>query len=457
MRTLPISSLLLVILLSACSLNDLVSARDPERGREIDRSTLYSGEGAIGVLNSARRALSQAMNEATLEVAVLTDELQAVRISPSTSPLFHQLDSRTPILAASHGIHQMGSSAERYLHNARVRANQARGLIRDYSSEEQLRDLMAYAYSIEGFSLLMFAEMFCSGIAITDVDLSGNISFQPELSTTALMEKAMSLFDSALFVDGKDSSLITLATIGKARALLGLGRMQDVLQVLEGRNLFHRYTISYIEGSGPEVTDSTTASYAFWTGDISTVNQYQVTNLEGGNGIRWMSTRATDQDPRVPITLRMIGSDTTFDVIPRQEKFRGGSIDLIIADQSQAHLMVAEAKLFLNPEDPGWLNHVNEVRRSVGLTDTVDPGEGNERIDLLFRERAFTMYLTGSRLGDFRRLIRIYGRRAAQVYPQGAYTQNNYFSIYGDVFVFSPNLSELNLNPLYAGCLNRAP
>ncbi len=50
-----------------------------------------------------------------------------------------------------------------------------------------------------------------------------------------------------------------------------------------------------------------------------------------------------------------------------------------------------------------------------------DPGAQDARLDLLFRERAFWMFLTGRRLGDMRRLIDHYGRDAESVFPTGAH------------------------------------
>jgi hypothetical protein len=57
----------------------------------------------------------------------------------------------------------------------------------------------------------------------------------------------------------------------------------------------------------------------------------------------------------------------------------------------------------------------------AGLTPLTDPGTATARVDLMFRERAFWMYLTGHRLGDLRRLVRQYGRAKESVYPTGAY------------------------------------
>ena len=50
-----------------------------------------------------------------------------------------------------------------------------------------------------------------------------------------------------------------------------------------------------------------------------------------------------------------------------------------------------------------------------------DPGDLDARVDLLFRERAFWLFLSGRRLGDLRRLIEHYGRDPESVFPTGTH------------------------------------
>jgi hypothetical protein len=57
----------------------------------------------------------------------------------------------------------------------------------------------------------------------------------------------------------------------------------------------------------------------------------------------------------------------------------------------------------------------------TALPALTDPGSADARVNLLFQERAFWMYLTGHRLGDLRRLVRQYGRGAETVFPTGNY------------------------------------
>ena len=76
-------------------------------------------------------------------------------------------------------------------------------------------------------------------------------------------------------------------------------------------------------------------------------------------------------------------------------------------------------------------------------------------MDMLFKERAFWMWLTGHRMGDMRRLIRQYRRDQAIVFPVGAMPLRRGESFGTDVNFVVP-FNERN-NPKFAGCIDRNP
>ena len=80
------------------------------------------------------------------------------------------------------------------------------------------------------------------------------------------------------------------------------------------------------------------------------------------------------------------------------------------------------------------------------------PGTPAARVDLLFRERAFWLFLTGHRQGDLRRLIRQYGRAQEEVYPIGPYPGGYQYG--GDVTLPIPPQERVT-NPLFTGCASR--
>jgi hypothetical protein len=93
----------------------------------------------------------------------------------------------------------------------------------------------------------------------------------------------------------------------------------------------------------------------------------------------------------------------------------------------------------------------------ANLPPLTDPGTAAGRVDLLFRERAFWLFLTGHRQGDLRRLIRQYGRTEDQVFPVGTYPNSALGALYGDDVTVPVPLSEQTGNPLFTGCITRDP
>ncbi len=140
--------------------------------------------------------------------------------------------------------------------------------------------------------------------------------------------------------------------------------------------------------------------------------------------------------------------------------------------------MLAEAAF--HADDPSqMLTILNALRTSGTYTvDTTALAGGGQRIDtlwnagigriaelrplqlpatpegqrqLLFAERAAWLFLTGSRQGDLRRLVRIYGLDREQVYPTGTYTVPGYAGVYGTDISFGLRQEEFR-NPLFTGC-----
>jgi hypothetical protein len=142
-------------------------------------------------------------------------------------------------------------------------------------------------------------------------------------------------------------------------------------------------------------------------------------------------------------------------------------MSFMLADGIEARLIQAEVALHTAPEDPTWLAILNQLRATAPIPGTtapnatalpslVDPGPSpNEqaRLALLFRERAYWLFLTGHRQGDLRRLMRDYGQGQEQVYPTGNYLAPG-TSQYG-TDVTAPIPGTEYLNPLFQGCLSR--
>jgi hypothetical protein len=91
-----------------------------------------------------------------------------------------------------------------------------------------------------------------------------------------------------------------------------------------------------------------------------------------------------------------------------------------LATGLEARLIQAEFFMLQN-DQTGYIDQLNLVRDYFQLPELANPATLDERVDLLFSERAFSLFATGQRLWDMRRLVSSYGRSAASVFPTGAY------------------------------------
>ena len=164
--------------------------------------------------------------------------------------------------------------------------------------------------------------------------------------------------------------------------------------------------------------------------------RFTVLGNEGVNGLDFR----TANDPRVPVTRQgaRVGFDN-FTPLWEQQKYPTRDADVPLASGIEARLIEAEAALQVN-NTVTYLQKLNGLRSTVaGLSQLADPGTTAARVNLLFRERAFWLYLTGHRLGDLRRLVNQYSRAVNTVYPIGTDSRGEPF---GTDVVFSVPFDE---------------
>jgi hypothetical protein len=221
--------------------------------------------------------------------------------------------------------------------------------------------------------------------------------------------------------------------------------------------------VSFVAGS------STSSSFARLR---SSIWDLSVSDLEGLNGLDYRSSG----DPRTSTTLQATNQFGRGIYHP-DAYANDGSSPIVLASGVEARLIEAEAAL--QAGDAGWLATLNALRTDgtfdtapnpndsaktdtlwhagtggvAGLPPLEDTGTPDSRIDLLFRERAFWLFLTGHRQADLRRLVRNYGRRESDVYPTGSYPAPGQ-SFGSDVTIPIP-VAESVSNPLFSGCISR--
>jgi hypothetical protein len=204
---------------------------------------------------------------------------------------------------------------------------------------------------------------------------------------------------------------------------------------------------------------------------------FNVADREGENGLNYVSA----QDPRLALDSSLINADGGTWYLPK--KFEVNLSYIPLATGLETQLMLAEAAL-ASGQIGSWLTDLNGLRNGgctvlgadttcavgtgqvpsqlTGLPSLIDPGTDSGRVSLMFRERAFWLFGTETRLGDLRRLSRQYGRDQSTVFPTGVYANGHNPDLpvpipnYGadvDLTLPTPASGLTITNPNYKGCL----
>jgi hypothetical protein len=399
----------------------------------------------------------------------------------------------------------------------RARAIQAIGLLTAYAPDVSPA-LRGQVYTFEGYAELMLAELYCSGVPLSTLDFQGDFTYQPGSSQADVYQHALALFDSALAISSDSASIVALASVGRGRVLLDLGRYAEAAQSVTAVPTAFQYQIQSDFGRGAS------NRFEFWS----------VASHEGINGLPFAT------DPRSLGTWTPTDTNAFGVLHVTPVKYALGAVaPVVIASGVEARLIEAEAFLNANSANPNpaWLTLLNTLRTDgtnapvytrqctngilngqgqitqpgspcpagmtdvkwgwgagayllpasvlnkttpscpaargtgvpcfdttsyIGLPPLTDPALGiiptgrtafDVRLDLVLRERAYWLFLTGHRQGDLRRVVRHYGRPQNMVYPTGSY--------YGGLGSYGRNVNipipgDERINPLFHGCLDRA-
>src|ERR1051325_6513140 len=84
-------------------------------------------------------------------------------------------------------------------------------------------------FALMGFTEVFFAEDYCSGVPLSRLDESYAPVYGMPLTTAQMYQQAIADFDSAL-IHADSARIRQLAQVGKARALLNLGKFAEAAQ-----------------------------------------------------------------------------------------------------------------------------------------------------------------------------------------------------------------------------------
>jgi len=444
----------LVVAIAACSPDQIVGSGSLPPG-VVDPGITKTPAGALAAYRGTLALFAQAFGGSfggsngishIVVAGILSDELQANSVGDLNTA--DPLDSRVLPELSNPALEQFQTYLGDYrgLQQVRGQAEEARGLLEAYGGDSG-KVLVGHLYAIEAYSELFLADLFCSGIPLSTVDYNGDYTYAQGSTTSEVYQHAATFFDSTIFRSTDSARILNLALIGKARALLALGRYGEAGQAVAAVPDGFQYTESFAAAT----VASSAANFALVTppgGEGPWIAS--VSDREGIDGLDYRSSR----DPRTSATP--LGPNIFGTTLYHPDKYAtDGSSSIVLADWVEARLIEAEVALQAG-DVPTWLaklNHLRETAITPALPDTTDPGTPDGRVNLLFRERAFWLFLTGHRQGDLRRLIRQYGRDQSQVYPSGLYPGGT--GTYGsDITAPIPAL-ERQYNPRFAGCASR--
>lgn len=422
------SAIAVAAALGGCNLDKTLAVKD------VDVALPASVNNAAGldVLYAGARAELQVaigyVDAAITLPGLLTDELRDI----DTFPTRIQVDQRN--------IDVTNSTVQQWYREMHLSRTQLESAIASYGRLDPKNVLrIAELHALDGFVYVMFAEDFCNGVAYSKLDESGTPVYGGPNTGMQSLDLAIAHFDSALAVAPASSTQRYLAQVGKGRALVDQGKYAAAATAVQGVPVTFQYTINFSE-------NSTRENNGVFVNTSSVSKRYAVADKDGGNGLAFRTegmqyASATgavtkDGDARVRWFQSGVGQDQVSPAFYTL-KYPNRSAPIVLADGVEAQLIVAEGQLAA--ADPAAaLATLNTLRSSAAvlgmvpytqsgqtaptaLTPLADAGTPSARIDQLFHERAFWMYLTGHRLGDLRRLVSQYGRSSESVFPSGVY------------------------------------
>jgi len=397
--------------------------------------------------------------------AILTDEM----LDAETYNTRIEVDRR-----ATTNINQTTLQTFQVAQQARATADLVAGRYRDLDPENpqgaEVQALAAYMY-------VMLAESYCNGVPTSRVLADGTFEYGAPQTGTELLNSAVAKFDSAITVavasGTAGSTALNLARIGKGRALLDLGKYADAAAAVATVPSSFVYEIQHSETTGRQ----NNAFFAFNYLEA----RFTISDNEGINGLPFVSL----DDPRAPVfeagalfgdsyafgfdgSTPLIFTTKYFDYDSPTPLAIGAEARLI---EAEAAMQAGDAGTFLlklnearasSPTYPAVPDATAPVRESPEPLSAADiPASTDGRRDLLFRERALTLFLTGHRVGDLRRLSYQYDEDPESVWPTGPYQADNpdKQGTNYDNAVNLPIPQEEQNNPQFPGgqCINLGP
>lgn len=421
---------------AACDSEEILNVPDPDVATPEsvqDKAALSAViAGAIGDFTVAYSGSSGTDSQISLS-ALFTDEFQWAE----TFPTRQEVDIRS--------IQSVNATMDplfRNLQRARTAASRAAD---GFARFDPAAPGYGEALNLEGMTYNLAGENYCSGVPFSEL-IDGQATYGNPLPRDSIFNRAVARADSSLKVLGASTATAfatqrSFARVVKGRALLNLGQHAAAAAAVAGVPTSFQYAVSHSENSARQHNGIFSLVYEG--------RRFTVGEREGGNGLPFRS----QQDFRTPNALGTGSLANGFDgstPLFLQQNYPARTSAVPVATGTEARLIEAEASLRAGDFGAALIT-LNTLRAGGGLAGLADPGTAAGREDLLFRERAYWLWLTSHRLGDMRRLVRQYGRNKETVFPTGPFFKGG---VYGPDVNFPIPFDETN-NPNFTSCLDR--
>src|SRR5438093_12642553 len=238
--------LLAALALPVTGCNDPLNVQDPDvvpPGNLNNKSVLPTiragaiGDFALAYTGSGADGSGGTVEGVTMYGGLLADEW----INSETFPTRIEVDSRGPIQKTNADVGLWFRNMHRARRAAEFAAERYRTLAPDTTAETGLSEVL----SLAGYTYVFFAETWCSGVPVSTVAADGTITYGAPLPTLQLLNTAIGRFDeataAATALDTTRVSattrrtLIRLAAVGKARALLDQGQFATAAALVSSK------------------------------------------------------------------------------------------------------------------------------------------------------------------------------------------------------------------------------
>ena len=441
------------IALIACNPTDSLVVHDPDIINPSDVQSPAGANaarlGALGRLNAATSGGSSSSEGLFLLSGLFSDEWN----NGDSFIARWEVDQRS-ITPQNNFL----TDVDRLLNRARLSATQSVALLAQFNPLGPKADV-AEMFFVQAFVENAIGEHYCNGLVLSTV-IDGVEMYGKPMATTEAFQLALAHADSGLaLITGTSTADVKVRnalSVIKARALMNLNRPAEASVAAAGVLTSFKYQ---------ELHSQTTNDNAFWTYN-NIARRYSVSTGEGTNGLNF----ATAKDPRIPTCLggdavcvangtsSVRRDDNSSSPLWIQLIWPVRTASVTIAGGIEGRLIEAEAA-FKAGNFALMVQKLNQARTESGVAglagNLVDPGTDAGRVDLIFRERAFSLFGSAHRVGDMRRLIKYYNRAAESVFPTGAWHKGGSYGV--DVNFPVPQAEENNPN-VTAGktCTDRA-